>query len=237
VSELPEVPPQPATAVADVAPPKVSDPASLVANLFDNPQLQTEIFSRLFALWGESFNAESPLTPCMQAPARGLRCIRERSDWERLQKLNRPLLFRLVQNKQSRFLLLKRLTDDGRLVVEDGVGEHVITLSEIAPFWRGEYVMLWRPHGGAALIGDGSTGEPVTWLRKQMHQADGEPLGTVDGVDRFDEALKSRLQAFQRSHGLMDDGVAGQQTLVYLNNLALPPGTPTLRTDTDQGGS
>ncbi|MEJ2591643.1 MAG: peptidoglycan-binding protein, partial [Candidatus Thiodiazotropha sp.] len=64
-----------------------------------------------------------------------------------------------------------------------------------------------------------------------------EPLGAVDGVEPLHEARKSRQQAFQRSRGLMDDGVAGQQTLVYLNNLALPPGTPTLRADTDQGGS
>ncbi|MEJ2591644.1 MAG: AAA family ATPase, partial [Candidatus Thiodiazotropha sp.] len=182
-SQAPDIPPQ-TTAAADVTPPEVSDPGSLVASLFDKPQSQDGIFSRLFALWGESFNAESPLTPCMQAPARGLRCIRERADWERLQKLNRPLLFRLVQNKQSRFLLLKRLTDDGRLVVDDGVGEHAVALSEIAPFWRGEYVMLWRPHGGAALIGDGSAGEVVTWLRERMRQVDGEPLGAVDGVDR-----------------------------------------------------
>jgi general secretion pathway protein A len=209
----------------------------LLPRLFDNSQPQTEIFSRLFALWGETFNRDSPLTPCMQAPARGLRCIREKADWKRLQSLNRPLLFRLVQNKQSRFLLLKRVTGDDRLVVDDGEGERELALSDLDPYWHGEYVMLWRPHGGAALIGDGSAGEPVTWLRERMHQVDGQPLTKVEGLDHFDEPLKSRLQAFQRTHGLMDDGVAGQQTLVFLNNLALPPGTPTLRGDTDQGGS
>ncbi|MCW4251143.1 MAG: peptidoglycan-binding protein [Candidatus Thiodiazotropha taylori] len=47
-------------------------------------------------------------------------------------------------------------------------------------------------------------------------------------MDRFDTALKSRLEAFQRLNGLDADGVAGQQTQVYLNNLQLPSGTPTL---------
>lgn len=206
------------------------DPAFSLARLFDNPQQQVEPFSRLFALWGESFSEESPLTPCMQAPGRGLRCLKEKADWGRLQALNRPLLFRLVRDKQSRFLLLKRI-DGERLVVESEDGEIELSLADLMPYWQGEFVMLWRPHGGAALIGEGSAGEPVTWLRQRMQQVDGEPMGTVAGVDRFDAALKVRLQAFQRGRWLLDDGIAGQQTLVYLNNLALPPGTPTLRPD------
>jgi general secretion pathway protein A len=213
------------------------EPGLELMHLFSNPQSQAEMFKRLFALWGTSFNEKSQLTPCMQAPSVGLRCIREKVSWERLQRLNRPLLFRLVQDKQSRLLLLKRIVDEDRLVVDDGQGDVEMKLSDIAPYWGGGYVMLWRPHSGTPVIGEGSAGEPVTWLRERMHQVDGKPLGTVDGRDRFDAKLKLRLQAFQRSHGLEDDGVAGKQTLVYLNNLALPPGTPTLRPNTSQGGS
>jgi murein L,D-transpeptidase YcbB/YkuD len=64
---------------------------------------------------------------------------------------------------------------------------------------------------------------------------DGEPVVSKPGLDEFDEALKTRLQSFQQSNGLMADGMAGQQTLVYLNNLSLPQETPTLYTLEERG--
>jgi general secretion pathway protein A len=131
-------------------------------------------------------------------------------------------------------LLLKRLDGD-RLLVDDGVGEAFLKLDEIQPYWRGEFVMLWRPHGGVALIGDGSAGDAVTWLRNRLHLVDGEPVVSKPGQDQFDEALKARLQSFQQRNGLMADGMAGQRTLVFLNNLSLPRETPTLYSFEERG--
>ncbi len=197
--------------------------------LFLAPQDQRPLFRKLFALWGESIPAASPITPCMQAPSQGLRCLRERGDWRQLEALNRPLLLRLTQEKRSRLLLLK-VKDNDLLVVDDGSGEALLEIPELKSYWDGGYVMLWRPYGGVALIGEGSTGEVVTWLRRRLSDFDHQPVRPVEGLDRFDDALKQRLQAFQRTHGLLDDGVAGQQTLILLNNLAPLPGTPFLHT-------
>jgi general secretion pathway protein A len=202
--------------------------------LFRLPQKLDQLYQPLFSLWGESYQTESSLTPCMQAPKSGLRCLRDRGDWKQIDDLNRPLLLRLVQEKRSRLLLLK-LKDNDLLVVDDGRGEALLETSKLERYWDGEFVLLWRPHGGVALIGEGSTGEAVTWLRQQLLQFDHQPATPVVGVDRFDNALKRRLQAFQRQHGLVDDGVAGQQTLIYLNNLTLMPGTPTLLADAGMG--
>ncbi|MCU7843959.1 MAG: AAA family ATPase [Candidatus Thiodiazotropha sp. (ex Monitilora ramsayi)] len=207
-----------------------------IEQLFNNSQKQEIVYQRLFSLWGESVSLNSPLTPCMQAPQVGLRCLRENSDWTRLQSLNRPFIFRLIHEKQTRLLLLKR-QEGGRLLVDTSTREEYLMLSDILPYWKGEFVMLWRPYGGVALIGEGSAGDAVTWLRKRMHLVDGKPLTKMAGLDRFDDLLKQRLQSFQRSKGLSEDGVAGQQTLVYLNNLSLPPGTPTLSSAADHGGS
>ncbi|MEJ2465261.1 MAG: AAA family ATPase [Candidatus Thiodiazotropha sp.] len=202
--------------------------------LFRLPQKQNQLYQTLYSLWGESYQTQSPETPCMQAPMSGLRCLRDRGDWKQIDDLNRPLLLRLVQEKRSRLLLLK-LKDNDLLVVDDGRGEALLETSKLESYWDGEFVLLWRPHGGVALIGEGSTGEAVTWLRQQLLQFDHQPVTPVVGVDRFDETLKHRLQAFQRQHGLVDDGVAGQQTLIYLNNLTLMPGTPTLLADAGMG--
>ncbi len=195
--------------------------------LFLQPQPQDRLYQPLFALWGETYDTHSTLTPCMQAPMHGLRCLRDQSDWRQIEALNRPLLLRLVKEKRSRLLLL-RLKQNELLVVDDGHGEVLLEASKLEPYWRGEFVMLWRPHDGVALIGDGSSGEAVTWLRQRLQAFDHQPIAPVEGVDRFDEALKRRLRSFQRRQGLHADGMAGQQTLIHLNNLTPQPGRPTL---------
>jgi L,D-transpeptidase YcbB len=60
--------------------------------------------------------------------------------------------------------------------------------------------------GGALKLG--ATGPRVAILRKRLGAAPG---------DKFDEALKSRLAAYQRAHGLDGDGVGGSETLASLN--------------------
>lgn len=225
---------------ADASPPE--DPIPEAAEhrfdperLFTESQAMERLYRPLFSLWGESYQPDSPLTPCMQAPLKGLRCLREQGSWRQIEALDRPLLLRLVREKQSRLLLVK-LKQNDLLVVDDGVGEALIELAELEPYWQGEYVLLWRPPQGVALIGEGSAGEAVTWLRRQLQRFDQQPLTPVVGLDRFDPALKRRLQAFQRTRGLLEDGVAGQQTLIYLNNLAPAPGTPRLMVETGEGG-
>ena len=54
----------------------------------------------------------------------------------------------------------------------------------------------------------GARGEQVTLLR--------ERLGLVPGR-RFDEALRTRVAAYQRVHGLKQDGTAGDEVIASLN--------------------
>ena len=233
--------PEPTPAELPVSDLMTSEPtvASTVENLdpaglFIRPQSQQTLYYALFELWGVSFLSDSPLTPCMQAPSRGLRCLREQADWRQIESLDRPFLLRLVHEKQSRLLLVKH-KQANTLVVYDGHSEALIDISRIEPFWKGDFTMLWRPHAGVALIGEGSAGESVTWLRQRLQAFDQQPVQPAIGLDRFDPVLKSRLQEFQRDKGLLDDGVAGQQTLIYLNNLTPEPGRPSLMAQLGEG--
>jgi len=241
-------PPDPAQQQEGSAPPPVEAPvdgqeaapsygleAFDPSTLFGGPQSMSTLYRSLFDLWGVTYNPDSPLSPCMQAPERKLRCLRNRGDWSRLLEIDRPMILRLKQGKLYRHLLLK-LVDGEHLVVDTGQTEALVTRSRLASYWDGEFVLLWRPHGGEAVIGEGSSGEPVTWLRRRLQMADDKVSSPTGNPDRFDDGLKARLKAFQRSHGLEEDGVAGQETLIYLNNLSLPPGTPSLRPAQGQGG-
>ncbi len=44
----------------------------------------------------------------------------------------------------------------------------------------------------------------------------------------YDESLAARVTAFQRTHGLLDDGIAGEETLAKLTAM-LDPAAPALR--------
>jgi general secretion pathway protein A len=202
--------------------------------LFRRPQNSFISYQKLFHVWDNSITLNTLSHPCRQAPEYGLRCLNEQADWSRLMGLNRPLLIRIKQGRQERLLFVTHVDGDW-LLVDTSETLGVVKLDQLKRYWQGGFVMLWRPHSGLALIGNGSTGEAVTWLRNRLSLAEGGELVLVEGLDRFDKTLKSRLQAFQRENGLDADGIAGQQTQVYLNNLQLPDGTPTLAANPLQG--
>ncbi|MEW8332745.1 MAG: AAA family ATPase [Candidatus Thiodiazotropha sp.] len=206
-----------------------------LANLFNEPQSRSAMYQALLHLWDDDRQLQNSPPPCMQMKAFGLRCLVAASDWRNLLRLNRPLLLQLKQDKQRRLLLLKHV-DDEWLLVDGGRGQGVISRTQLMRYWNGNYIMLWRPLTEIALIGEGSSGDAVTWLRKRLQQVDGVVSPARRGLDRFDAGLESRLRAFQEQRGLAADGVAGQQTMIHLNNLALPPATPTLVSTQDLAG-
>ncbi|RLJ19995.1 hypothetical protein DJ030_08155 [bacterium endosymbiont of Escarpia laminata] len=75
------------------------------------------------------------------------------------------------------------------------------------------------------------------WLRSQLAKAEGLESPVVIGRDAFNAELRQQLKRFQSKHGLSSDGVAGQQTMITLNNVQLTVDTPTLRAVvTSEGG-
>ncbi|MCU7906091.1 MAG: AAA family ATPase [Candidatus Thiodiazotropha sp. (ex Epidulcina cf. delphinae)] len=223
-----ESPPQP---VADGPPTGIG-----LERFFADPQNSLAVYQRLFGLWEESLKLKSSSsTPCLQAPEYGLRCLKGHAVWNELLRLNRPLMARLEQGGRERLLVLKHV-DEEWLLVDTGEREGVLRLAQLKPYWTGGFVMLWRPSADVALIGEGSAGSAVTWLRQRLQLADGQAPPDMEGLDRFDKALERRLRKFQRLSGLEGDGIAGQQTQIHLNNLAIPKGTPTLVSDAARAG-
>ncbi|MCU7919421.1 MAG: AAA family ATPase [Candidatus Thiodiazotropha sp. (ex Epidulcina cf. delphinae)] len=242
--EPPPSPPEPEP-MSTLEPPAAESPPLPVADapsieiglegLFAHPQNSLVAYQRLFGLWEESLELKSSSPPCLQASEYGLRCLRGHAVWEDLLRLNRPLMVLLKQGRQERLLVLKHV-DEAWLLVDTGEQEGVLRLAQLRQYWSGGFVMLWRPSAGVALIGAGSVGSAVSWLRRRLQLADGLAPPETEGLDRFDKPLEQRLREFQRLSGLEDDGIAGQQTQIYLNNLALPEGTPTLVSDPARAG-
>jgi len=178
-------------------------------------------------LWGQAVGTDAEKDICGLAMRLGLRCLSGSTNMEGLMRLDRPFLCQLKKGDLSELTLVKKMRAD-QLLVEHGEKEYWVEKENFTDQWRGDFVLLWRPPAGGALIGPGSSGEVVTWLRERLSLADAEPVAEFAGIDRFDAGLKFRLERFQKAHGLMADGLAGAWTMILLNNQLPAAGTPTL---------
>jgi general secretion pathway protein A len=110
-------------------------------------------------------------------------------------------------------------------------GEEKVTLplSEIDQFWDGSFVVLWRPPApGVVSIGPASRRKDVEWLRARLAAVDGQPI-PAGRNDVYDDALRERVVAFQRSRSLVPDGIAGEETLTHLSVTGRTKPTPAPR--------
>lgn len=75
------------------------------------------------------------------------------------------------------------------------------------------YFTCFERESGYALSKYGSTGQEVTKIQNKLKEL-GYYKGTVDGV--YGSKTKAAVLAFQKNCGITADGIAGNQTLLYL---------------------
>ncbi|HXQ32085.1 MAG TPA: AAA family ATPase [Steroidobacteraceae bacterium] len=183
-------------------------------------------FARLFALWKLPFDAHGG-RPCDQAVSQGLECLAEKGTLAQLRLLNRPAILSLVtENGVEHQVVVSALTDRTALI-EAGEATVTADLLDLQRGWYGEFLVLWRPPVAMAHpLRPGMHGAEVRWLRQGLATVRGEAVR--DDSDRYDTDLERLVEDFQRSHRLVVDGIAGEQTQLLLDALVGAPGTPTL---------
>ncbi len=75
--------------------------------------------------------------------------------------------------------------------------------------------MAWPLPYGIRSIGPGSPPRAVRWLRRELDRIEGTI--TEENGPLFDNRLRARVMALQRSNGLVADGIAGPHTLNYMH--------------------
>jgi general secretion pathway protein A len=212
----------------------VAEPESPQATLSEELALAGELTSpdfalaSLFDLWGLQYTQGSQ-SGCSQAAAAGLACLNQRGSWNGLRQLNRPAVLTIVdKDGNSHELVLTTIQGDS---AELSIGGVTVThpVSEITELWFGEFMLLWRPPGGApASLSPGSRGAKVVWLRQSLATIDERYASdNIDG-DQYDANLQNIVREFQQDHRLVVDGLAGQQTLIIINSLLESDGSPRL---------
>lgn len=182
---------------------------------------------RLLRLWGV-FNAKSGLD-CRDLHVGNLYCLQDRGSFAELAQFDRPALLILQHGRRRTQALLVGLDDkSASLLFADG--GQTWPRDMLAKRWTGQFKIVWRSQTGTRVIGPGSVGNAVTWLRRRLARADGENPDAMAGRPSaiFDNDLRSRLRRFQLSNGLKPDGVVGSRTMIVLNNIKPEAGTPNL---------
>jgi len=224
----------PATRPAPAPPPRVPLGAALARD--ETATTMDAAFTSLFSLWGAEFQPGAGLA-CDQADARGLSCVWQRGSLAQLKLINRPAILSLVDDQGSAHqVVLSEIGQDGaKLII--GSGKTNVPIGELADFWFGEFLVLWRPQTNALRpLRAGMRGDDVRWLRQGLEQLGGLPA-SAETQDYFDAELQQLVESFQRSRRLEVDGVAGLQTQLVLDSALGAPGTPTLAHAEPQAGA
>ncbi len=218
----------PAPAPAPAPRPRPPDLDHLLAQ-YNGETDPDNAFNKLFGLWGVRYVAGG-IDPCSQAQQSGLECLTQRGSLAQLRLFNRPAVLNVVDSDGQAHQLVLAGLDDEHARIDIGGAQREVGIGDLSRSWFGDYVLLWRPTGGdSAPLALGARNARVKWLRDSLRRVNGLPAeNPVD--DRFDAALVTLVEDFQRKNRLAVDGIAGVQTQVALDAALNEANTPFLRT-------
>ncbi|MCP3673097.1 MAG: AAA family ATPase [Gammaproteobacteria bacterium] len=181
--------------------------------------------SRLIALqhlmgrWNIDYQPTRDGDACDYALLNQLRCETESGDWENLNKINRPVIMKLISTTSLPIYGVLLAMDGQNLLMNFSGEEIVLNKNQVSAYWEGDYYLLWQtPPNYQQPLAIWMRGIPVQWLVTSMAKLDKLDLIVPPNVV-FDQTLKTRVEEFQQKHSLRADGVAGPHTLITLNSL------------------
>lgn len=189
---------------------------------------QSSAMRVLLRRWGVKLKDLGQKDPCVRVTDYGLRCELDRGGWSRMRLFDRPALVKLATEGLPEGYAAIGALDTEAATLDLSDGSRRVSLARLDDFWDGEYLMLWQPPPvGGVMIGPGSFGESVRWLRKLLSQVPDLAFAATDS-GTFDQALGEAVRRFQAREGLETDGVAGPKTLIRLHNAVGMPEIPRL---------
>jgi general secretion pathway protein A len=184
-------------------------------------------FATLYGLWGVTYDGRTD-APCHGARPDGIECLFRTATWASLRRLGLPAIIELTAPTGGKRYATLTALGPRTATLQFGDRTFTAALDEIAPFWNGAAIALWKPpSAGLVSIGPGGRGQDIEWLRQRLAAIDGRPLPTIEpGV--YDAPLRTRVIAFQQSRALAPDGIAGAETLTHLSTALRDTTIPVL---------
>jgi general secretion pathway protein A len=221
-----------ASAVVTPAATPPAAPRSSLRALLDDSKVSTDADSAFAAVatrWGRRYERRPNQQPCDAMRRSGLDCISRRGSWSLVRRFDLPVVLELGSTSGPRRFLAVVAGDERRATVQLGARAEAIPIDQIEREWDGSFVVVWKPpRVGMEALGRGMRGGDVVWLRRQLGALDGHAMPALPAARTYDESLASRVTGFQKTHDLMPDGIAGEETLATLTAV-LDPVRPSLR--------
>ena len=224
---VPDGRPAPVAVAAATSSPAPTPPAKRpMATLATDPD---SAYAAVAARWGRSYERRPNEPPCEAVRRSGLDCIVRRGTWNVVARFDLPAVLELAATFGARRFLAVVSAEDRRATVPLGSRVETVAIDDVEREWDGDFVLLWKPpRVGMEPIGRSSKGTDVVWLRQRLATLDRHPVPSLPSARIYDESLVARVIAFQQTHGLRADGIAGEETLAKLTAL-LDPARPSLR--------
>jgi general secretion pathway protein A len=165
---------------------------------------------------------------CNDVQSTGLNCLPGKAGWKEVLAMNRPVILEFsLPAEEKRYAVLTGIRQSHSLAQFHG--DMAFPLAEVLRFWDGYYLLLWKsPRPDMKLIYPSQSSDNVLWLRQQLNVINGTQE-TANNPRFFDEPLKKRIIDFQHRNHLLEDGVAGAQTIIYLDNISGSADSPHLK--------
>ncbi len=187
------------------------------------PTTQRQAYAAVFSRWGADYDLATSEIPCDFAPSAGLQCLSQYGSWSDVERGNLPVVLELWDEAPAPYHAGLTAIRNGRLTLSLGGENVLVDQRALRDAWYGAYVVLWQtPPGYRGSIRKGDEHETVGWLRQQLNAV--SPMSLVSRrPNLFDDALHDAVLEFQRSEGLIIDGVVGPATWIRLaSRLDLP---------------
>jgi len=192
---------------------------------------RTAIFRELSQLWGVTLPQKNTPLSCGDVASAGLNCLSV-GEWPQLVRYNRPAILVLKYEGQYHRVILSEISSKTSVVTFNN-RSYTVNNDELKQYWNGSSVIFTRPNNiGSPLLQVGSRNQQVVWLRQKLNLAIDIaklPLLSSESSLLFDEDMSTKLARLQFTYGLINDGKAGQETYLLINELLHPQKTPVLR--------
>ena len=185
-------------------------------------------FRELFKLWRFDYNKTQGKTACEKSKTKGLSCFFNTGSVAHLIRFNRPVIMKFEKGRGYNYALLVKLSKQS--VTLDFGGEFKkFSTKDLKKVWKGKYITLWRPPKlSKMVIKPGEEGDHVLWLSMMMDMYDGSKTPRIDRKI-YNDALRKRVEAFQKAFRLKVDGVVGKSTMAHMTSAVAFPGVPLLK--------
>src|SRR5690606_24427317 len=130
-------------------------------------------YSRLLARWNVTYTPGAG-DACAQAELAGLQCVAQRGSFAQLRVHDRPALLLLGDEQGGAHQVVLTALDGDTARLDIGGAEHTVGIADLARYWFGDFVVLWRPIAlPVRALAPGMSGDSVLQLRRSLEQVAG----------------------------------------------------------------